>query len=372
MSTPIRALSKGTLGLKFMNRSQNKPVGQGEAPSPAPSKSSSSTTPANSRTTSAPQVASAEPVLAKVEQKDVSSTNVVASESLERAPVASTSGRQIVRESSLLSFPMLSAASTPFTSSSLSYSSMPLTSSLVSGRTSFGGFNADIERLNNPIPPSAPSVNIESGDSNQKKKRRKGERDNISLNVRESSKPNFTGKSGSGSFDANSDELRFGGGSSSNTKGKKNSAAPVPPSREFKRPQGFEDLKKGGGAKRGKGQDVEPVWGKRGSERAWDIGKDESDLSAEEDEEEDEEQSEDEDDSDSDSDVADWLGASTSKARESHQKHAKGEIKPSPQKRDITKAIDESEGGWAGDNGGGQGSSKKRRRKNKNKQHSGL
>lgn len=53
---------------------------------------------------------------------------------------------RVIHEGSLLSFPLLASTSTSFTSSSTSsYSSMPLTSTLVSGRRSFGGANVEIE-----------------------------------------------------------------------------------------------------------------------------------------------------------------------------------------------------------------------------------
>jgi hypothetical protein len=62
---------------------------------------------------------------------------------------SSHSSRRVIHEGSLLSFPLLSSfSSTPKASSSSyahTYSSMPMTSSVVSGRRSFGGANAEIE-----------------------------------------------------------------------------------------------------------------------------------------------------------------------------------------------------------------------------------
>lgn len=79
-----------------------------------------------------------------------------ANRALITTPINRSSSRHIIQESSLLSFPILSSYGSPSSSSSAShsalsaYSSMPLSSFTVSGRRSFGGANAEIERLNNP------------------------------------------------------------------------------------------------------------------------------------------------------------------------------------------------------------------------------
>lgn len=62
------------------------------------------------------------------------------------------SARTVIHESSLLSFPLLStlastsrASTSSFTSTSATYSSMPLTAGAISGRRSYGGANVEIE-----------------------------------------------------------------------------------------------------------------------------------------------------------------------------------------------------------------------------------
>jgi len=103
--------------------------------------------------------------------------------------------RHIIHESSLLSFPMLGSydsTSAPASGASAShfaltaYSSMALSSFTVSGRRSFGGANADIERLNNPHQqPDAPEeVARDKESASQRKKRKQAERDGATVTGR--------------------------------------------------------------------------------------------------------------------------------------------------------------------------------------------
>ncbi|KAK4701732.1 hypothetical protein P7C70_g4498, partial [Phenoliferia sp. Uapishka_3] len=317
MSTPNRSLSKGTLGLKFMNRVQPKPlISVDETPTPAaaPVASTSGTSiRASAKVTNGKASVKAEKVANKME--GVEQKPAIAAPA-KVAPSSST--RQIIREGSLLSFPLLSASTSTSSSSSYSYSSMPMTSSVISGRRSFGGANADIERLNNPtLPPPVPTA--PESEKTDKKKRKKVERDELPLNVRQNSTSN------KGSFQDNSDKISLGGGGGgSSFKREEESEGSASkkqriglPQGQFAKPKGFEGAKRGGGARgggitgKGRGREPEPVWGKQGTERAWDAGKEESE---DEFEEEDSDSDSDEDDSD-DEDVAELLVAKSDKSR---------------------------------------------------------
>ena len=221
-----------------------------------------------------------------------------------------------------------------------------MTASVISGRRSYGGANAEIEvrwlspplarrgnltadffpqSLNNPtIAPPAATASSKDETASQKKKRKKAEFESLPLNVRASPavpKREPTQKQKEWKTDA--DEVKFGGSGGSG-------AGPVSKKVKleqgvFARPAGFEGALKGSSAKgayKGKGKKVEeePVWGKRGSAREWDEGKgahsdsdsdsdhgvfdvvDDDDLPS---------QSESED-SDSDEDVEEMLGAGRS------------------------------------------------------------
>lgn len=164
-------LSKGTLGLKFMNRQA--PVAASTPPPPpsAPAAAAASTT---TPTTSKPANPTASAATATATRKtdgrttnrnewDASSTGWVF-----RIPppgwqptrpdvrtvtltlyLYRRSRTSVVHETSLLSFPLLSTLNKNQAASSSSmtatYSSMPLTSAMVSGRRSFGGANVEIE-----------------------------------------------------------------------------------------------------------------------------------------------------------------------------------------------------------------------------------
>lgn len=60
---------------------------------------------------------------------------------------------RVIHEGSLLSFPLLSSATSSRSFASTSYTSMPWTASVVSGRRSFGGANAEIEVRPSPSSP---------------------------------------------------------------------------------------------------------------------------------------------------------------------------------------------------------------------------
>lgn len=140
-------LSKGTLGLKFMNRQA--PVAASTPPPPpsAPAAAAASTT---TPATSKPANPTASAATATATRKtDGRTTN------RNEWDASSTGSRtSVVHETSLLSFPLLSTLNKNQAASSSSmtatYSSMPLTSAMVSGRRSFGGANVEIEKLNDP------------------------------------------------------------------------------------------------------------------------------------------------------------------------------------------------------------------------------
>lgn len=295
--------------------------------------------------------------------------------------LCSTGPRQIVREGSLLSFPLLSASSSA--STSYSYSSMPMTSSVISGRRSFGGANEEIEvsrsqsaaqaelttprrqRLNNPTLPPPPSTTTPTDDASQKKKRKKVERDELPLNVRQ--QPSASSGKGKGSFQANSDKIDLGGGGSGSSGFPKKQRTQLRQG-QFAKPRGFDGAKRGAGAgvKGKRGSDVEPVWGKQGDAREWDVGKDET--------EDDSDAFEDGSDSDSD-DVADLLVTSAhGKSRGDRAKFedAVGSLfEQAKEPSGADRAIEEAEMQW--DDGGAgpavatKGPERKKRRKDQRK-----
>lgn len=232
------------------------------------------------------------------------------------------------------------------------------------------------QRLNNPTlpPPPAPST-PSSSDPLQKKKRKK---DEVPLNnVRHN--PSASAK---GSFQANSDEIKLGGGRGGpagfsgrgDDKGEGRSPAPKKARVKtgpggFAKPKGFDDVRRGGGAagRGGKKGEVEPVWGKRGEERAWDVGKGSSE---EEDEEEGEMDEDDDSDEDSD-DVAELLVASAAKTKAGDRAQLEKEVEglfagSKGRARAKDAAVAKAEHGWDGGEEGSRGGSsqgKKNRRK---------
>ncbi|GAA5851673.1 hypothetical protein JCM9279_002542 [Rhodotorula babjevae] len=203
---PKQQLSKGTLGLKFMNRvvpsspasappppppplaaAQQPPAATAQRTKPAPtaatSTSSAPTKLATSRTKVAPDSAPAPPARPQAGDDDDWS----------RRTVGGT--RTVIHESSLLSFPLLatlssraststSTSTSTFTSTNVTYSSMPLTAGAIPGRRSYGGANVEIEKLNDPSSHQAPPATAES--KSALKKRQKAERDAETVPVRRS------------------------------------------------------------------------------------------------------------------------------------------------------------------------------------------
>ncbi|GAA5825326.1 hypothetical protein JCM11251_006937 [Rhodosporidiobolus azoricus] len=336
---PKTSLSKGTLGLKFMNRQvPASPASSGAStpargtPAPASSKAGEqkgekgagmpTAAPAAGRMSfGAPQAAGA--------QKEEGEKD----EDWGSRRVAGKGSRPtVIHESSLLSFPLLSShfssfststssssSSSSFTGTS-SYSSMPLTSSTISGRRSFGGANVEIEKLNDPSSHQEEPKDGPGETQNQRKKRLKAERDAAPVSVRRSGGSTLssakTGKktaaldkrrgeeraveSGSAKkrrlereegamdtmrWEAEDDDVA----SSMAKKGKKPAAAVASdvPQRtaplkkgEFARPGGFEGAKKGGAKGKGKGVMGDYQWGKTGDVREWDEDKEVGDSSS--------------------------------------------------------------------------------------------
>ncbi|BGP56742.1 hypothetical protein JCM8202_004486 [Rhodotorula sphaerocarpa] len=197
-------LSKGTLGLKFMNRqAPAQPPSASAAASTAAGASPASSTAASKSTPAPAQPASAgkASTQAKNESKATStgkreagkeaagqSSRPVAAPTAEwNKPSKSTagSGPAVVHENSLLAFPLLSGLKTPSSSRSaaptdhhmaMAFSSMPLTSAAVSGRRSFGGANIEIEKLNDPSSHREP-VAGEEGKGSSSRRAKRADRD---------------------------------------------------------------------------------------------------------------------------------------------------------------------------------------------------
>ncbi|BGP18177.1 hypothetical protein JCM10213_009020 [Rhodosporidiobolus nylandii] len=332
---PKTSLSKGTLGLKFMNRAvPASPAASSLAGTPVKKEKEKEEKPAAAAAGrmsfgagSVKKEEVQEEVKVKQERQDES-------DSWGSRRVGGSSGRStVVHESSLLSFPLLSSMSAFSSASSsfasTSYSSMPLTSSAISGRRSFGGANIEIEKLNDPSShqPAEPSEKEKEkkGESkSQLKKRLKAEKDAAPVSVRRSGgggggstlSSAKTGKrtaaldrdreeeSGSAKKrrvkleqeeeDAGMDSMRWEAGddevsftapsfaAAAAAKGKKPKKVvvkPEPYASGYAKPAGFDGAKKGGGDKKavkGKGKGGvmgEYDWGKQGDTRAWDEGK---------------------------------------------------------------------------------------------------
>ncbi|GAA5862757.1 hypothetical protein JCM1840_002663 [Sporobolomyces johnsonii] len=337
-----RQLSKGTLGLKFMNRVQ--PASPASASSSAPPSKSSTPAPPPAQPsrptpTTSDRTAEAAPPTTKAGKAGVAvrgaQPSTRASEPVDDEAWGSTTvpGRDsrptVVHESSLLSFPLLSTLSTTssFTSSS-SYSSMPLTSSAISGRRSFGGANIEIEKLNDPTAhPTPDPAASKSKDKDPKsalnKKRRKAERDaaTVSSSIRRrasgsssalvsgnkagkraaelererdaaGSKRRKSDEGGDGEamdpirWEVDDDEVSFSGSPAAGAASKGDGSKSAKQQRaEFAKPAGYEGAKKGKGKGKGKGVMGDYGWGKQGETREWDEGKEddsESESEAEE------------------------------------------------------------------------------------------
>ncbi|GAA5849270.1 hypothetical protein JCM5353_005993 [Sporobolomyces roseus] len=266
-----QSLSKGTLGLKFMNRT----IPPSTPPQPQSTPIDKGKQPATTETTTT------------------------------RRPT-------ITHDSSLLSFPLLSnsfASTSTSTSSNFStstyYNSMPLTSSAISGRRSFGGANIEIEKLNDPASHPAPQPNEKETEkekdskSSLKKKQRElpisGRRQDLSggnkkvlKRLSEADEQHETEKrrkfqegggggmkeAADGNWDLgkNEDQVSFSSNNNNNS------------AKEFRKPVGFEGVKKQSRQRRGEGGMMDETahkWGKKGSVREWDQDK-EAELGSEE------------------------------------------------------------------------------------------
>ncbi|GAA5935549.1 hypothetical protein JCM3775_003347 [Rhodotorula graminis] len=323
---PKQQLSKGTLGLKFMNRvvpsspastppppppAQQPPAATAQRTKPAPTApSSTSTAPATATKTAASRTKAAAPDSAPAPPARAHAAN---DDDWSRRTVGGT--RTVVHESSLLSFPLLSTLSSrastststsTFTSTNATYSSMPLTAGAISGRRSYGGANIEIEKLNDPSSHQAAPASSSTAESKSAlKKRQKAERDAETVPVRRSTHGGSTlssaktgkrtaaleaerrgvpagaegGGGGDGTkrrrtgdldvpqWDGGEDEVALGGGSAAGACG-------------FARPVGFEGARTKG---KGKGRAAGDAmlrddgdghrWGKRGEVREWDEDK---------------------------------------------------------------------------------------------------
>ncbi|BGP01742.1 hypothetical protein NBRC10513v2_005380 [Rhodotorula toruloides] len=297
-------LSASTRGLKFMNRAQPTAPAAPAASAPLPSAAKSSKAVETPKASGAKQNGTGKAVSVEDEAR-IDEVKKGDEEGWAGRRVVGSGGRPtIIQESSLLSFPMLSTLSskkstttTTFASATATYSSMPLTSSTVSGRRSYGGANVEIEKLNDPSshqPADSPST------SSSKPRRSKADRAAAIVPVRRSGSSSVLSSSKAGkrtaALDAregegeggkkrrkteDEEELRAGGlrwddGDEAGGKSGKKQG--------FARPAGFEGVKKGGVSK-GKGRarqgdlmDAEGSfkWAKKGEMREWDEGKDDS------------------------------------------------------------------------------------------------
>ncbi|GAA5886659.1 hypothetical protein JCM6882_005847 [Rhodosporidiobolus microsporus] len=424
---PKTSLSKGTLGLKFMNRqvpaspasSVASTPGRG-TPAPASAakgakgekKEEAAQTPvpaAGGRMSFGGSAAAAQQNTAEEADEDWGSRRVA----------GKGSRPTVIHESSLLSFPLLSSSFSSFSTStssssstftgSSSYSSMPLTSSTVSGRRSFGGANVEIEKLNDPNSHREEPKDGPGGETNaQRKKRLKAERDAAPVSVRrgggstlssaktgrktaalekrraDDGRADETGSAkkrrleaaaegGAAEMDpmrweADDDEVALPG---AGKKSKKSAAGLDVPDRaaplkkgEFARPGGFEGAKKAKG--KGKGVMGDYKWGKEGDVREWDEDKEVGD-SSEDDSEDDEafmraldadaaaaEEGAD-DDEDEDDASSDESGSEVEEMLVKGKKAVGGKGKAA-----RTKAVEREEARFVG--GGGRGKGKKARR----------
>ncbi|GAA5971239.1 hypothetical protein JCM3765_007148 [Sporobolomyces pararoseus] len=312
-----QSLSKGTLGLKFMNRTIPPSSPQTQTPPVQSSSTSTTASPAALTPQSGPS--------ANQSRDQTPSVPVTASQS---APTP-----RIIHDSSLLSFPILSSSASSFSSSNLYYNSMPLTSTAISGRRSFGGANIEIERLNDPsshqpkpVASSKEGGKKKEGSSSQKKKQRQNEpvstrrTDMNNKRSNTSEKPQIKKRRISedqkdldekiemnSKWEGGEDEVSFSGG--------------------FKKPSGYEGAKSSTSSSnkknKGKGNGLMDLdqhkWGKRGETREWDRekpSKEEYELGSEEedqrildglDQESEEEESESESDEDDEEEIRKML-----------------------------------------------------------------
>ncbi|BGP49958.1 hypothetical protein JCM10450v2_005863 [Rhodotorula kratochvilovae] len=335
---PPKQLSKGTMGLKFMNRA-------------IPAQPPAATSLPGTTASSAPSSARATPAPAAGASK--STTKAAA--------------RTVIHESSLLSFPLLStlstrastSTSTAFTSTSATYSSMPLTAGAISGRRSYGGANVEIEKLNDPSSHQAPAASSTAESKSALKKRQKAERDAAPVSVRRSGGSTLssakTGKRTAaldkesseggkrrrtGEFDADemTGDLQWDGGEDTVSLAGAGGAGGA--SKEgFARPAGFEGARSKGkgraaaGGAAGEGH----VWGKQGEMREWD-----EDKMGDSDEEEDGEVAFEEDTSEEDSaDEVEELvvrgGAGRGKGAAQTEKVKRAEVERAIKQREETR-----------------------------------
>ncbi|KAK4050998.1 hypothetical protein OIV83_003127 [Microbotryomycetes sp. JL201] len=303
-----RTLSKGTLGLKFMNRIQP------SSPASTPAvQERTANSPANDATTSA--TSTARPFSDQTEQSEKVETAASTTwTDGQWSKQASTSGPVIVQESSLLAFPLIgsssfggaasSSSSTAHSSAQSYYSSMPFTSSAISGRRSFGGANIDIEQLNNPDKKKSAhkqeeqSMKEERKESDtQRKKRLRREREDQVLTGRARANNSATKK-------APQQLVK-------DVKGKQPAQTATPSKAnhlargECAKPRGFEGARKTAASKTngtGKAKSQDDVrWNEAGVQREWDEGKARSENDSDSD-------SDENDDNDDDSIDKAWNG----------------------------------------------------------------
>lgn len=271
---------------------------------------------------------------------------------------------------------------------------MPLTSSTISGRRSFGGANIEIEKLNDPSSHQAPqtTTGIDDKDgkkssSNKKKKQNKNEpistrrtdqrtkrsetseRERGDIQVGGEKKKRRISEEGGGgdvhmgsAWEGGEDEVSFstGGG--------------------FKKPGGFEGAKTGSSTKgKGKGKGASNTlmdpdshkWGKRGDVREWDREKgkvEEYELGDEEadqkfldglEEEDSAEDSGSESDSESEDDEAEEIKKMLMSAKALDRKQAASKKDSKEKKEMIERELRRSEEQRIGDSNGGSSSRRK-------------
>ncbi|BGP26169.1 hypothetical protein JCM10295v2_005112 [Rhodotorula toruloides] len=263
-------LSASTRGLKFMNRAQGGGPAPFAAPAPAPS------APIPSAGTGA---------------KGVEPPKVSGSRRTGAGQAVAMKEEQVVDEVKK-GFEEGTTAT---------YSSMPLTSSTVSGRRSYGGANVEIEKLNDPSS-HQPTADSPSSSSASKPRRPKADRAAAIVPVRRSGSSSVLSSSKAGKRTAaldegeggkkrrkteDEEELRAGAGGGlrcdNGGDGEATAVKGLNAQGGFARPAGFEGVRKNAAAKgKGKGRaregdlmDAEGSfkWAKRGEVREWDEGK---------------------------------------------------------------------------------------------------
>ncbi|KAG0654417.1 hypothetical protein C6P46_001744 [Rhodotorula mucilaginosa] len=390
-------LSKGTLGLKFMNRQA--PAAASTPPPPpssAAAAASSTTTPATSKPANPTAPTS----------KGAAATAATDRKTGERTAKRNENRTSVVYETSLLSFPLLSTLnkhqSTSTSSMTATYSSMPLTSAMVSGRRSFGGANVEIEKLNDPSShQAAPEGTADTSKLKTSKRPKKADRDAAlveSVRGNKNKSGSVSSSKAGGKRTADLDRRNAAGGGEEDGANKKkrrktdelngvparweldvvddNDAASAPSvgrrsprggdgdersvsstttttttakkatAAEFARPAGFDGVRKkqakpATGKGKGKGRmmdDEQYQWAKQGETREWDEGKSSEETDS---------------DSDSDDDEEERMVSSSSSEESSEEDEEEDEAVMADEQR-FSEAADRA----AGRAGGGHSSSR--------------